>query len=187
LRSRPCSVDPREHASGFITQHAHQSVTKRPEAGWDWPALRKLALREAQRILRDQRAHDAAQEAVLRAWRHAERCQTPQQPQPWVRAIARREALRIAGRERETLVLEGPVRDELLEGADLRVDIARALRDLSRDERRLLHDRYWRDLSERQIAAEQSMPIGTAKTQLHRARAKLRLALATPDAASANA
>jgi RNA polymerase sigma-70 factor (ECF subfamily) len=133
-----------------------------------------VALREAATVLRDQRAQDAAQEATLRAWRHAHHCRTPERPAPWVRAIARREALRIAAGERTSEPFPDAAQDGGFELAELRVDVARALDGLSAHERRLLAGRYWRDLTECQLAAELGLPVGTAKTQLHRARHRLR-------------
>src|SRR5947207_1070509 len=64
-------------------------------AAWDWAALHSHCLRSAQRVLGAQpAAEDAAQEASLKAWRHRAQCRTPERPEPWVAAIARREALR---------------------------------------------------------------------------------------------
>src|SRR3954463_15925237 len=64
---------------------------------WDWHRARQLCLRETQRVLGTGPAsEDAAQEAVLRAWRQRDRCHDPQRPGPWLRRIAHTEALRIA-------------------------------------------------------------------------------------------
>jgi RNA polymerase sigma-70 factor, ECF subfamily len=115
----------------------------------------------------------------LRAWRHADRCRTPARPAPWVRAIARREALRIASRERpaEELAPLSDCDDGGREQAHLRVDVGRALRALNTAERNAVAGRYWMDLSDSQLASTLKIPLGTAKIRLHRARLKLRAAL----------
>ena len=69
---------------------------------WDWKALSDLCLRETERVLgRGADAQDAAQEALVRALRRRHTCDEPYRPGPWVRAIARREAWRIAGGRRK--------------------------------------------------------------------------------------
>jgi RNA polymerase sigma-70 factor (ECF subfamily) len=146
---------------------------------WDWTQLAAVALAEARRVLDEHAARDATQEALIRAWRHAPQCRTPHQPAPWVRAIARREALRVA-----TAQSHHEYTDDIDAGAeesatlDLRVDVGRAATQrLSRHERRLLAYRYWLDYSDSQIAATLNIPLGTAKIRLHRARRKLAAAL----------
>jgi RNA polymerase sigma-70 factor (ECF subfamily) len=146
---------------------------------WDWAALHAHCLRSAQRVLGAQpAAEDAAQEASLKAWRHRAQCRTPEHPEPWVAAIARREALR---------VLPGPVqplaeRDEPVDAGHerqsiRRVDVARAVGVLNADDRRLVLARYWGDCTQEQAAALLGMPPTRAKVRLHRARARLRQAL----------
>jgi RNA polymerase sigma-70 factor, ECF subfamily len=174
--------DPSEHSSGFIVQHGHESQTHgatQSTLGWDWEALRLAALSEARTVLRDDRAQDAAQEATLRAWRHARTCRTPERPVPWVRAIARREALRLLTRDRPAEEV-GPGADGIDDPQDdvqRRVDVAKALAGLDGAERMALAARYWLDLTDRQLASHLGIPVGTAKVRLHRTRAKLRLAL----------
>jgi RNA polymerase sigma-70 factor, ECF subfamily len=142
-----------------------------------------VALREARSILGDQRAHDAAQEATLRAWRHAHHCRTPERPAPRVRAIARREALRIASGEltAEQLPSLSESDDGRREEVHLRVDVGRALHVLNTAERNAVAGRYWMDLSDSQLASRLEIPLGTAKIRLHRARLKLRAALTEQD------
>src|SRR5919197_3714887 len=81
-----------------MTEQAHAAGP----IGWDWSWARALCLREAQRVLgRNAAAEDAAQEAVIRAWRQQARCRTPERPAPWIATIARREALRLVAGDRE--------------------------------------------------------------------------------------
>src|SRR4051794_7922263 len=75
--------------------------------GWDWKHVHRLALREARAVLgQGPDAEDAAQEAAIRAWRRRATCR--EAPAGWIRAIARNEALRVAGRHRD----EAPLDDE---------------------------------------------------------------------------
>jgi len=74
----------------------------------EWGAIHRLCLIETRRILGPgARADDAAQEAIIRAWRHWDRRSHSDAVVAWVRTIARREAYRIAShRPRETLTDE---------------------------------------------------------------------------------
>jgi len=151
-----------------------------PALAWDWAALHARCLREARRVLGGlEDAEEAAQEAALRVWRTRSRCLQPEAPEAWVAAIARNEALRIAGR-RPRVVALAPRGDDLAfvdVDAVLRLDLARALRGLSDHERVVLLLRYGEDLTERAVAARLGVAEGTVKIRLHRARRSLRLAL----------
>lgn len=151
------------------------------DATWDWSAARVVCLVEARRVLgRTAAAEDAAQEALIRAWRGRASCATPWEPAPWLVTIARREALRIAARRCDpplTLRLADPASTIEAHATHVRVDLQRALLDLSRDDRRLLAARYWEDLTQEQAARRLGLPEGTAKVRLHRLRERLREAL----------
>jgi len=143
---------------------------------WNWPRLRTIALLEAQRTLGcTAAADDAAQETILRAWRHTAACRTVDRPEAWLRAIARREALRVLTRTPVTEPLGAAVpgdcdhADEVAE----RVDVSRALRRLSGRERDVVLRHYWQGMSCEEIARELACPLGTIKVRLHRARQKL--------------
>jgi RNA polymerase sigma-70 factor (ECF subfamily) len=146
---------------------------------WDWAALHAHCLRSAQRVLGAQpAAEDAAQEASLKAWRHRAQCRTPDHPEPWVAAIARREALRALPRAAQPLTERREPVDPGHERQSIRrVDVARAVGDLAADDRRLVLARYWGDCTQEQAAALLGMPTTRAKVRLHRARARLRQAL----------
>jgi RNA polymerase sigma-70 factor, ECF subfamily len=149
------------------------------EADWDWSALHAHCLRSAQRVLGAQpAAEDAAQEASLKAWRHHAQCRTPDAPEPWVAAIARREALRALPLPLRPLT-DGvePIDPGHEHAAIRRVDVARAVAALTAADRRLLLARYWGDCTQEQAAQLAGMPASRAKVRLHRARARLREAL----------
>jgi len=154
--------------------------------GWDWEGLQTLALREASRYLDPDAALDAAQEATLRAWRRAHTCAG--EPAPWVRTIARREALRIATRRVEERL---PEADELAGACDQsqaatdKLDLAKAMAGLPRDQQQVVFLRYWADQTETDIAASLGTPLGTMKVRLHRARATLARELSSGDSQGA--
>jgi RNA polymerase sigma-70 factor, ECF subfamily len=146
-------------------------------AGWDWSGARAVCLREAQRVLgRGATAEDAAQEAVLRAWRHRERCDTPERPDAWLATIARHEALRLAVRRTEDRLDESDNVGQPSPESELvvQLDVRRALAALAPEERTLLAGRYWADLTHGQLAWRLGTPEGTIKVRLHRLRTRLR-------------
>ena len=150
---------------------------------WSWPALRRICFQEAHRLLRDPHdADDAAQEAAIRAWRRRFTCRRSDDPGPWVRQIARREALRVAARRRASALEEQEVPATCAQPADEvhdRLDVRRALDTLRADDRLVLRARYELDLEQRTIADALGIPEGTAKVRLHRARVRLRHALSS--------
>jgi len=132
--------------------------------------------RVAEHVLgRSPEAEDAAQEAILRALRRWRACEDPRRPEPWVRAIAHREALRIAGRRRE-LPLEAAAEPQTHHDEDLtlaRMAVRQLVARLPEPDRALLHAVYWHDLP----GAEASRLLGqgavTSRVRLHRARRAL--------------
>jgi RNA polymerase sigma factor (sigma-70 family) len=136
-----------------------------------------VAQREARRVLgTGADADDAAQEAILRAWRRQEACRAHDDPAPWIRRIAANEALRIAGRRPrfgdppDEFAVAAPYDERWLDDADLR----RRIGCLPPDSRTVLYLRYWSGLTQREIAERLGAPEGTVKVRLHRARAALR-------------
>lgn len=151
--------------------------------------MRAAATREARRFLGT--THDVdevVQEALVRAWRRRASCRGDDQ-MPWMRQIARNEALRLLDRSRrrsehelldEAGLLDG-VSDECAAQAEddllLRMDVAQHLGRLSVADRQLLALRYEHDLSQPEVAQMLGIPEGTVKIRLHRLRGRLRKAL----------
>jgi RNA polymerase sigma-70 factor (ECF subfamily) len=156
-----------------------------PPTRWDWGQARAVCFAEARRVTRDPSlAEDAAQEALLRAWRARASCRTPEAPGPWLVAIARNVAIRALTRQRRQpylVTLEGsrlaeadPKAQDAIAQALERVVFGDLLRLLTAPERRLLRLRYEDDLTHPEIARRLGLPEGTVKVRLHRLRARLR-------------
>jgi RNA polymerase sigma-70 factor, ECF subfamily len=127
-------------------------------------------------------AEEVAQEALVRAWRSRRSCRTPDAPLQWCLQITRNEARRAIGRQRamrygQSFESVENVVDSVVaaegERTLTRIDVGRALRALSAEERRLIALRYALDYSHPQIAAELEIPDVTARVRLHRARKRL--------------
>lgn len=136
-------------------------------------------------------AHDVdevVQEALVRAWRRRATCRGADQG-PWMRQIARNEALRLLDRRRrrdehelldDATLLAGVADDDVAlaqDGLLLRLQVQQAMRRLSVADRQLLALRYERDLSQPEVARMLGIPEGTVKIRLHRLRGRLRKAL----------
>jgi RNA polymerase sigma-70 factor (ECF subfamily) len=144
---------------------------------WDWSCVHRLALGETRRVLgTGPDAEDAAQDAAIRVWRRRATCREARGP--WIRAIARNEALRTAGRRRDEAPLEAaPAAHAPPSPTGDRDDLRIAIRALEDCDRLLLLLRYWGDLTQPELARVTSLPEGTVKVRLHRARERLRVAL----------
>jgi RNA polymerase sigma-70 factor, ECF subfamily len=153
---------------------------------WDWSVIRSRCNAEALRMLRGrQEAEEVVQAALMRAWRSRQSCRTQDAPLAWCVQITRNEALRFIGRQRassaEPLEEDSPLPDrralEDVERIAGRVDVARALDQLTAQDRALIILRYMQDRSHPEIAAHLQIPEATARVRLHRAQKRLRLLL----------
>ena len=160
--------------------------TLKPDQGWDswdWTELSASCLREARRLLgSEQDAQEAAQEALLRAWRRRDRQQQDGGEVWWVRQIARNEALRQLARRARTrdLYTQAPVEllDAVPSGQDVSqlaeiIDLREAIAELAPRDALLLRLRYEQDLTQPRLARLAGMPEGTVKIRLHRIRGRL--------------
>ena len=118
---------------------------------------------------------DAAQEALIAIFRNLHSLQEPAALFGWARAIAVREAVRVARRGRR----QHPAELTDLPAADdpqLAIDVQDVLRRLSPEHRAVLVLRDLEGMDEQAAAAVLEVPSGTAKSRLHRARASFRKA-----------
>jgi RNA polymerase sigma-70 factor (ECF subfamily) len=148
---------------------------------WDWAGLRRSAGLEARRLLRDPHdAEDAAQEAMIRAWRQRESCRSPDAPEGWLRQIARNEALRQHGRvlARETEPLSEGEGEAAAAPEDHLVDrlyLDEVLHSLSGQDRLLVLMRYKLDMTDVAIGARLGIAESTVRVRLHRLKEELRV------------
>jgi RNA polymerase sigma-70 factor (ECF subfamily) len=133
-------------------------------------------------VLRDRpAAEDAVQEAAVRAWRAFPTLRDESRARAWFLKIVLNQC-RATMRTRwwRSHLLADRVEGEVPSpdaGAELRVDLERALRVLSRDQRAVLFLAYQMDLPQDEIARVLDVRVGTVKSRLHRAVARLRSVL----------
>jgi RNA polymerase sigma-70 factor (ECF subfamily) len=134
-------------------------------------------------ILRDRdRAEDAVQEALVRAWRDLPTLRDVDRFPAWLRRLLVRACADVGRTERRftadvrAISLEPTISDTSAALAD-RDELERALRRLTLEQRTLLVLRYHLDLSLDELAETLDVPVGTVKSRLHYATDALRAAL----------
>jgi RNA polymerase sigma-70 factor (ECF subfamily) len=118
---------------------------------------------------------DAAQETLIAVFRGLRGLSRPEALHAWVRAIAVREAVRVARRDQKGVpadLTELPARGD----PQLAVDVRDVLRRLSPKQRAILVLRDIEGLDEKAVASILDVPMGTVKSRLARARASFRKA-----------
>jgi RNA polymerase sigma-70 factor (ECF subfamily) len=147
---------------------------------WDWEELRSFCFSQALRVVGcPDTAEEAAQEAIVRAWRHQSSCRQPDQPLGWLRQIARNEAVRVAARRPNEVLVDEPLAsrdgglddDEALEN---RLLFSGILGTLSKADQELARLRYYEDLTCAKLAEHFGLSEATVKVRLHRLRRRLR-------------
>ena len=140
------------------------------------PAAYRLALS----IVRSPaEAEDAVQEAFLRAWRDIRSLREADRWPAWFRRLVVRSALdqtRHRPRVREVdldLAFNVPGLEPSVHPAD-RLELMAAFDRLAPDDRAILALRFYQDLEIPDAAAALGIPLGTAKSRLHRAIGRLR-------------
>jgi RNA polymerase sigma-70 factor (ECF subfamily) len=126
-------------------------------------------------------AEDATQEAMIRAWRRRRACRSPHAPEPWLRSIARNEALReLERRARAADRTDGEngepdvPSDGYEEGVLRRLTVDHAVAQLAEEDRLLVRLRYSLDLPDVDIASELGIAESTVRVRLFRIRKRLR-------------
>lgn len=130
-------------------------------------------------------AQDAVQEAFVRAWSRRRRFADGDEPQAWIRTVARRVAVSRWRARRSRLAAwrrHGPAPEVPAPGVETPLIVA-ALQRLPEDQRRAIVLHHLCDRSVDQVAAETGAPTGTVKARLARGREALRQILAEADAA----
>jgi RNA polymerase sigma-70 factor (ECF subfamily) len=139
----------------------------------------------AKLILRDQdRAQDAVQEALVLAWKHIRAIRDPEAWDAWLYRLTVRACYRLArtAKRRDVVELHVEPRTEPT-GHDFTGPLAerdRLGRELGRlpvDQRAVMVLHFYLDLPLTEVASVLDIPVGTAKSRLHRGLETLRTAL----------
>src|SRR5918999_78846 len=173
----PATADPR-----IATTSVKADLVARAQAG-DHAAFAILAKEAfdhmfgaAKLILRDQHwAEDAVQEALILAWRHVAAIRNPDAWNAWLYRLTVRACYRLARTRVGAHVAELDVRAEqaapvmdFTSAIDDRARIMAALSALPLEQRAVIVLHFYLDLPLSDAAAVLNVPIGTAKSRLHR-------------------
>ena len=148
-----------------------------------YQAYGRLVYSVAFKVLGDANlAEDATQQAFLQAWRAAPAYDPARALGPWLATIARRAAIDVYRRSRRhethsdlesaeaTLVSHPPSLDQLYEMWEVR----RAVDSLPAEDREVVRLQHFAGMSHSEIAERLHIPLGTVKSHVHRAKAKIR-------------
>jgi RNA polymerase sigma-70 factor (ECF subfamily) len=157
-----------------------QALQKVSSTSWDWAELRRFCFSQALQVVGDREtADEAAQEAIVRAWRHRDSCRQPERPFAWLRTIAHNEAMRAAARRPKEVLVDEPLADPngQTDDSDLvddRLLFRGILGTLSQADQELAQLRYFEDLTCAKLAEHFDLREATVKVRLHRLRLKLK-------------
>jgi RNA polymerase sigma-70 factor, ECF subfamily len=160
-----------------------QALQKVSSTSWDWGEMRDFCFSQAMRVVGNpETADEAAQEAIVRAWRHRDRCRQPERPFGWLRRIARNEAVRAACSRPNEVLIDEPLaapdgRNEENELVEDRLLFSGILGTLSQADQELARLRYYEDFTCAALADHFATSEATVKVRLHRLRRRLRKTL----------
>lgn len=133
-------------------------------------------------------AEEAAQETFLKAYRNMDKLQDLEKFEAWLKVIATNTAIDIYKVNKKTINfdpnepkkrLEYFINEHTLqtndpfidlERAELNKDIQEAIHKLSPDLQQLIILKYYAELKDQEIAEALNIPLGTVKSNLHKAR-----------------
>ena len=140
------------------------------------------------RILRDaDLAEDAAQAALITAWRELRTLRDPDRFEPWLHRILTHECYAEARRRSRwstdirLLPTDGAYDPGGILTVDDRDQLERALRRLTLEQRAVLVFHHYLELPLPEVADRLGIPLGTAKSRLHYATTALRASLEADD------
>lgn len=127
-------------------------------------------------------ASDLVQDTFLKVWLKLDRYNPAYTFGQWIYTIARNTFIDYLRKRPDSVPLEDgagrghstlPTPEESIIDSQQHASINAFLSELRPQYRRLIELRYYRDFSYEEIATELKIPLGTVKTQLHRARERL--------------
>lgn len=163
------------------SRHAGDSIV-RTRLGIEITAIWRAAFLVAYGVLHDKdAAGDALHDALCRALANASKFDWSRPVKPWFLRIVRNTALNELKRrsrfcELPDIVQPDSVADGVLQ-SERRGEVRAAIAGLAPKYREVVHLRYVRDLDYSRISSELCVPMGTAKTLLHRAHRAIRCRL----------
>jgi RNA polymerase sigma-70 factor (ECF subfamily) len=136
-------------------------------------------------------AEDVAQEVMVAVWRKAASFdRTQASVATWIFRIARNRRIDVFRRDQRSAfdakdpAFEPPAEpspDAAAEATEREAQVRLAMAALPAEQRELVRRAFYEDLSHSEIAASTGVPLGTVKSRLRLAFAKLKLTLADPD------
>lgn len=126
-------------------------------------------------------ADDLIQDTFLKVYMNLEHYNPAYTFGQWIYTIARNTFIDYLRKRQENVPLEGlqrgqssfPTPEESIISSQQRAQIDAYMERLRPQYKRLIELRFFKDYSYEEIAAELGIPIGTVKTQLHRAREQM--------------
>ncbi|MFL5726741.1 MAG: RNA polymerase sigma factor [Chloroflexota bacterium] len=138
----------------------------------------------ARLILHDpEQAKDAVQETLVRAWRDLRALRDPDRFDAWLHRLLVHSCLNEAKRLRrhrfdvQLAPLDGPSAPDGASAVADRDELERGFRQLTPDARALVVLHHYLDLPLHEAAAILGIPLGTAKSRLHRALQEMRASI----------
>jgi RNA polymerase sigma-70 factor (ECF subfamily) len=142
----------------------------------------------ARLILRDpELAQDAVQETLIRAWRSLPGLRDPDRFDHWLHSLVARACIDLIRKRRRrvievelTPITDNPTQDDAVRIAD-RDQLDRVLARLEPEARAVVVLHFYLDLPLPTVAEMLGIPIGTAKSRLHRSLGAMRAILVTDE------
>jgi RNA polymerase sigma-70 factor, ECF subfamily len=142
----------------------------------------------ARLILRDpELARDAVQDGFIRAWRNLPALRDPDRFDAWLRQLVVHSCIDITRRRRRRVVeveltpINGPATADSTNAIADREVLDQALKGLDPEWRAVVVLHYFLGLPLPEVAASLRIPLGTAKSRLHRSLAAMRVAIGTEE------
>ncbi len=143
----------------------------------------------ARLILRDpELARDAVQEGFLRAWRNLPGLRDPDRFDAWLHRLVIHSCIDVTRRRRrrpievELTPIHGPAVGDIASAIADREVLDVALRRLDPEWRAVVVAYYFLGMPLPEVAATLGIPLGTAKSRLHRSLAAMRISIEAGDA-----
>ena len=142
----------------------------------------------ARLILRDpELARDAVQEGFLRAWRNLPALRDPDRFDAWIRRLVVHSCIDATRRRRRRVIeveltpMNGPAVHDMTSAVADRELLDEALKHLDPEWRAVVVLHYFLGMPLPNVAATMGIPLGTAKSRLHRSLAAMRATIAADE------